>query len=316
MITSVHENLNRVAQLYDDEAKAYDGDYSDALTLGGDNLFRGHFQRIVNKLRQRNDGLLSIIDIGCGTGIIPGGVNYQVQPFLDTDDPSICYRGFDISRGMLSEARKKKSRLDLLQADMHSIPFPDNTFDLGVSGYGPFSYSLEPEIVVKEFARVIRPEGKLFIMPYTARLGSGIATGFSTAHMDGIPKMYYTEKLIKNILETGNFQNIEAVGINFFGHFIQQAVNTFAFKVNPKYVARQIRSFIDLTGQLTTNSLLQGKIDSLLSEWRRQRLMLTSQSPYDGPGFTYLQRESQLAKLLCIDPGLARHMIITADLRK
>jgi SAM-dependent methyltransferase len=47
-------------------------------------------------------------------------------------------------------------------ADMHDLPFPDDSFDAVVVPY-TISYSAEPELAAKEFARVCRPGGAIGI---------------------------------------------------------------------------------------------------------------------------------------------------------
>jgi SAM-dependent methyltransferase len=73
--------------------------------------------------------------------------------------------GIDISPGMIesSVVRAKnegvQSSTEFRVANALSLPFPDNSFDIVVSECGPVGLATEPQKVVNEMVRVIRPDG-------------------------------------------------------------------------------------------------------------------------------------------------------------
>lgn len=72
--------------------------------------------------------------------------------------------GVDISPKMLQRARKKAPPgTTLLRADLHGLPFGENTFDYVVLSH-VISTVAQPEKVFSEAARVLKPGGKLFIL--------------------------------------------------------------------------------------------------------------------------------------------------------
>ena len=125
---------------YDKIAKTYDARFQSKIAL------------IENELATANLPTRNVLDLGCGTGL-----------YLDYCQPS-GYVGLDISQGMLAVARAKFADATFIQSDMSAIPLPDNSVDAVVSLFGSFSYCLTPHRCVNEIYRVLRPEGRVFVM--------------------------------------------------------------------------------------------------------------------------------------------------------
>ena len=92
-----------------------------------------------------------ILDIGCGTGAL--------LPDLQSLSPADIY-GADVSLDHLLQASQLSPESSLLGADVHNLPFSDNTFDMILSHYflmwiGSAGHAL------KEMVRVIKPGGYL-----------------------------------------------------------------------------------------------------------------------------------------------------------
>lgn len=68
--------------------------------------------------------------------------------------------GIDIS--LPEENIVKTYNVELLQADLNAIPFPDNTFSL-IYNYHVLEHVESPKNVLKEFSRVLKDEGTLFV---------------------------------------------------------------------------------------------------------------------------------------------------------
>ena len=96
---------------------------------------------------------LSILDAGCGTGQAMRGL---LADFGTTT-------GVDISPLALAFCRQRDLHR-LSQADVAALPFPSATFDLVTSFDVLYSYHVVHDLVaIKEFRRVLRPEGYLLI---------------------------------------------------------------------------------------------------------------------------------------------------------
>lgn len=200
-------HLSRVAEFYDSETNGYDTGYSTPLCQAEDEV-------LVHLIRDMVGN--KVADIGCGTGA-----------FLKYFQPA-DYVGFDISHQMVNEAKKKYGRMFMV-ADMHHLPLPDNRFDTLISFYGPMSYSLNPQALIQEFARVIKPGGSLMVMPYTKRAGEArtapildrkILTGdYSTATNPDIKKVFYSTEMLKELFK--GFDDVQITGINFAANGIE-----------------------------------------------------------------------------------------------
>ena len=72
--------------------------------------------------------------------------------------------GLDLSAGMLRHAAELNDRtgvhLPLVQAGAERLPFADGTFDAACSAFGAVPFVAEPEVVMAEVARVLRPGGR------------------------------------------------------------------------------------------------------------------------------------------------------------
>jgi SAM-dependent methyltransferase len=95
-----------------------------------------------------------VLDAGCG-------VAYGSQILLEADASSVT--GVDLSPEVIAAAGTRvSSRIDLRQADLGSLPFPDDSFDLAVC-FEVIEHVLRPHPILSELARVLAPGGVLAI---------------------------------------------------------------------------------------------------------------------------------------------------------
>jgi SAM-dependent methyltransferase len=103
-----------------------------------------------------------VLEIGCGVGtdlarFAQGGARVT---------------GVDLSETAVELARQNFAHLglsgDLRVADGTRLPFGDHSFDL-VYCHGVLQYSADPEGIVREAARVLRPDGEAVFMVYNRR---------------------------------------------------------------------------------------------------------------------------------------------------
>ena len=85
--------------------------------------------------------------------------------------------GIDISSGMLSKASTRalnfqaedsilKSSVQLVQADVASLPFKDNSFDTVVDTFGLCVFP-DPLAALSEMKRVVKPNGKVLLLEHS-----------------------------------------------------------------------------------------------------------------------------------------------------
>ena len=104
-------------------------------------------------------GEAAVLDCGIGSGSLSVALSGAVSS-------RIAYHGIDISSGMLEAAeiamRQEEIAPTLKQADVLSIPYADNTFDLVMSAH-VLEHLPEPRQALKEMIRVLKPGGRLFV---------------------------------------------------------------------------------------------------------------------------------------------------------
>ena len=117
----------------------------------------------------------SVLEVGVGTGLSLG----QYAAHLEIT-------GVDVSTDMLAKARRKVTERSLThvaalrEMDARSLDFPDASFDTVVAMY-LVSVVPEPERVIREMARVCKPDGEVLIVNHFARDGGALGAAEKVA---------------------------------------------------------------------------------------------------------------------------------------
>ena len=119
----------------------------------------------------RVDGVTDVLDAATGTGL----VLRALDPLLA---PGAHLTGVDIAPGMLAVAADKLPDATFVRADAAALPFEDVSFDLVTCVTG---IHLMPDAAaaIREWARVLRREGRIVIANFTTLSGWG--------HLESIP---------------------------------------------------------------------------------------------------------------------------------
>lgn len=137
--------------LFDQSAETYDEWCSTPLGSFVDELEK----QIMKEVAQPKQGE-KVLDLGCGTGIYS----------LWLSEQGVNVTGIDISSEMLkkakSKAEDKNQIIEFIKGDIHSLPFPVNTFDLIISNI-VLEFVDSPEKVISEGLRVLKPGGRMVI---------------------------------------------------------------------------------------------------------------------------------------------------------
>ena len=95
-----------------------------------------------------------VLDVACGTG----------NSAIPLARRGCIVTGVDIAPNLLIQARERAAAESLSitfdEGDAEQLPYPDASFDAVISMFGAM-FAPRPEIVVSEFARVLRPGGLL-----------------------------------------------------------------------------------------------------------------------------------------------------------
>ncbi len=95
----------------------------------------------------------SVLEVGCGDGLIT------------REMAEICrgrVMGVDIDPQMVQIAKEAPGRVEFQIADAHSLPFEKKSFDL-VTAHWVMLWLEHPQKALKEFHRVLKPDGTLLL---------------------------------------------------------------------------------------------------------------------------------------------------------
>lgn len=96
-----------------------------------------------------------LLDVGCGQG----------TPVLDRLDEETAIVGVDLSAGQLEKAAATHPEAAFVQGDMTRLPFDDASFDVLTAFYSLIHVPAdEQRSVIDEFARVLRPGGRVLLV--------------------------------------------------------------------------------------------------------------------------------------------------------
>ena len=97
-----------------------------------------------------------ILDIACGSG----------RHLAELEKQGISAIGIDRSEELLAHGKKLNPSLELIHADMRKLPFEDQSFSLVTNFFTSFGYfpsDEEHQLLLQEWRRVLKRDGKLFI---------------------------------------------------------------------------------------------------------------------------------------------------------
>ncbi len=135
-------------------------------------------------------GNVRLLDLSCGTAralrYAPGFVKGRGE-----------YYGIDISSKMIEKAKEKfsgHSNISFRKANAEKLPFKSGFFDLIICT-NAFHHYYNPNKVLKEVCRVLKPKGKIYLLDMTAdmliiRMADTIAKMMDRGHV----KLYSTEE--------------------------------------------------------------------------------------------------------------------------
>src|SRR5262245_27733353 len=183
----------------DDSAERYDTQV-EVLFNGTANAIR---RQALPQLREvfagRDQRTLRLLDVGCGTGRFLESIK-QVWPRL----PVI---GLDMSETYVRHAKrhlKRRSRVRFIIGKAEAIPIPDNSQDAVTSIF--LFHELPPKVrrmVFKEFARVLKPGGRLVLVDSLQRGDRPDYEGMLELFPKNYHEPYYNTYINENFVELG-----------------------------------------------------------------------------------------------------------------
>lgn len=99
---------------------------------------------------------LDVLEIGAGAGQCARWVRARGGRAVATDlSAGMLRTGARVNAGLSPDAR-----VPLVQCDGRALPFADRSFDVVFTAYGVVPFVADPELVMAEAARVLRPGGR------------------------------------------------------------------------------------------------------------------------------------------------------------
>lgn len=148
----MERNLEIDNSIYDQYGERWYSAYDDPVALlRAEN--RAKFPWILNKLRTLCDHKGAILDVGCGGGFLSNELARQ----------GYSVTGVDVSPESLkvAEAHDVTRTVKYEVADAFELPYPDASFD-ALTAMDFLEHVDRPELVIKEFSRVLKPGGLFF----------------------------------------------------------------------------------------------------------------------------------------------------------
>ncbi|MDX2214338.1 MAG: methyltransferase domain-containing protein [Oculatellaceae cyanobacterium bins.114] len=150
-----------------------------------------------------------VLDIACGTG--------ELERLLLTQNPQQSITGVDISDEMLRQAQQKLKSFPNIAfqvATARSLPFQSCQFDVVLSA-NSFHYFDQPDTVLQEMQRVLKPNGKLLLLDWcrdswVCQMCDWVLQWFDPAH-----KQCYTQAELHTLLTSNQFQIVRSQKVRF-----------------------------------------------------------------------------------------------------
>jgi len=232
----------KIQRHYDEVADTYDHHYDHSRGR----CYHTHVSRHLIEMLPNHGALL---DIGCGTGLF-------VEKYMAQGSGAI---GIDISRGMIRQARRRCAHTDFIVGSGEKLPFADEAFD-AIASLMAFSYMKDPQGMLKEAYRVLKPGGAIAI----CTLGKKLLTR-------GIPAIYHIGELMQVnhpvIRNFGEHYFNEAEMLDLFGSagFVDVQTKWCSFAhidlIDPLFsLAQRVEPFVERRlPQLAYNICVNGK---------------------------------------------------------
>jgi len=219
----------KVRRHYDEVAEIYDLRYD----KGVGRSYHAHIsEQVMARLPQGG----RLLDIGCVTGLF-------AERYRQRGGRAV---GLDLSPGMIGRARNRFGNADWVVGSGETLPFREARFD-AVSSLLAFSYFHDPDRMLAESIRVLRPGGKIAL----CTLGRNFLTaGLPALHslgelarvrqvgMGSFGEHYYSGAQMADLFQHAGFIDVKVSRCSFAHLNLARPVYELARKVEPLVESR------------------------------------------------------------------------------
>jgi len=166
---------------------------------------------IIQLLKKKLPSECTILDLGCGAGFL---TNVLAQE-------GFRVTGIDLSASSLKVARSKdlSHSVEYIQADVNQVPFPNESFE-AVSALDLLEHVDSPEQVVREAARLLKPDGLFFFHTFNRSFLSWLTVikgvewfvSNTPKHMH-VYSLFITPNELKEMCEKQDLEIGEIIGV-------------------------------------------------------------------------------------------------------
>lgn len=175
------EKSTQIQVMFDKISNRYDL-LNRLLSAGQDTRWRNKMITSMPKIKNKNGVLY---DIACGTGDVLFNAKAKRNDYSD-------YNGFDISEGMLTQARNRAKRkypdIKFFQASAEEIPAQNESADCLTISFGLRNVD-NREVALREFHRVLKNGGTLFVLEFFQAKNTILAKLFDLYFKKILPKI-------------------------------------------------------------------------------------------------------------------------------
>jgi ubiquinone/menaquinone biosynthesis C-methylase UbiE len=197
----------------DDSARRYDTQVEVLFSGTANATRRQALPQLHEVFAGRDQRRLRLLDVGCGTG--------RFLDFVKQAWPRLAAVGLDLSEAYAREAKQQLRRwswINLVVGNGESIPVPDDSQDAVTSIF--MFHELPPNvrrIVFREFARVLKPGGRLVLVDSLQRGDEAAYDGLLELFPQIVHEPYYTSYIEEDFGAIGGtFGLTHARDINAF----------------------------------------------------------------------------------------------------
>lgn len=209
--------------------KDYDSDY-----FRERDVLIPHLAQTLNNFA-KSSNIISILDIGCGTG--------RLVKFLNKK--GFAATGIDKSEEAIKKAQITNPKKNIQLASATKLPFKKNSFDL-VCAISVIEHLSETEArkFLKEAYRILKPEGYLFLVTPNYSTPLRIFQGKNWfAYQDPTHVKYYSPVSLKKLLKNFGFGNFKLLFKINYGPSLQWEFPGISAKL-PKNVKKFLASLL------------------------------------------------------------------------
>ncbi len=179
----------------DESAERYDTQVEVLLNGTANAMRRQAILPLYEAFAQRDQRTLRLLDVGCGTG--------RFIDFVKQAWPRLYTVGLDMSDAYVRHANRlllRRSRKGFIVGKAEAIPLPDNSQDAVTSVF--LFHELPPKvrrIALREFARVLKPGGRLVILDSLQRGDRPVYDGLLELFPQSYHEPYYSSYVREDI---------------------------------------------------------------------------------------------------------------------